>query len=140
MKNLIFGCLLVLIATSCGKWNDDKDKNKRLTYYTEDFKEADLEILGVPTSEIDALWAEFKAEDKIYNSYSLIVKSDGKMIKEYGTCSIDWNEQIKFMPNGGKAYIGKWISEKEKYVISFEGKTRTEELTFIYKDTGMCGK
>jgi hypothetical protein len=139
MKNLIFAVSLLLVATSCNKWDEGKDKEKTLTYYSEDYKGTDLTLLDVPSSDMDAVWVEFNynKESKVYDSYSLIVKAGcGTLNKESGTCTIDWEEKITFKPAGGEAYFGKWVSEKEKYTISFEGKTRNEELTFVYKDTG----
>jgi hypothetical protein len=139
MKKIIFALLVVLVATSCNKWKKDKYD---LTYYCADYKETDMFILDQHTSDIDALWVEFysKGEDKQYDSYTLVVKSNGEFFKESGACQIDWEEQLNFMPQTGDSYIGDWLYEKEKYTITHELKTRTEVLTFVYKETDKCKK
>lgn len=138
MKTIIASLLLVLVATACNKWDGKKDKKNNLTYYCEDFKEKYFDVLGINSSNIDAFWVEFYGEGKEYTNYSLIVKSDGEFTKEHGTCSVDWGNTISFQPEGGTAYDGDWIFEKEKYTISYDLEDRTETLTFIYKETGSC--
>ena len=140
MKQILFSILLVFVVTSCGKFKKDKDHD--LTYYSEDYKEKDMSILNNHTSDIDAVWFEFSQKDKSkeYNRYSLIVKSNGEFNKEFGSCYIDWNNQITFTPDMGESYVGTWIYEKEKYTITYNLKSRTETLTFIYKETDKCKK
>lgn len=101
-----------------------------------------MTILGNSTSDIDALWFEFHRKDKgdDYNAYTLIVKSNGTMSKETGTCQIDWNQQITFNPTSQSSYIGTWQGGKEKFAVNYELEDRTETLTFIYKETGHCKK
>jgi hypothetical protein len=140
MNKLIFAAVLSLIVISCGKWEENK-KDNTLTYYTEDFKDKDVDILGVPAGDIDAAWVEFYSKEKEYDTYALIVKMDGEFTKEWGTCTINWEEQIDFSPENGDTYTGTWISEKDKYTISMDVESRTEELTFIYKEVhDKCGK
>ena len=135
MKKVIFSLLIVLVASACSKWKDDT-----VTYYCEDYKETDMNILNVHSSQIDALWVEMEEDkDKELTIYTLIVKSNGEFHKETGTFQTDWKENITFLPNGNDSYNGTWLYEKEKYTLTYALKTRTEELTFIYKETG-CKK
>lgn len=140
MKNLILFLTIALVITSCGKWKGDK--HGELTYYSVDYKEKDMSILDVPTTDIDAVWFEFSSENKgkEYDSYALIVKTDGVFHKELGKCQIDWEDKITFTPNTGDSYTGSWIYEKEKFTISYDLESRTEELTFIYKEMKKCKK
>jgi len=142
MKTIIASLLLVLIASSCGKWNGKKDKKHNLTYYSVDFKEKNFDILGVHSSDIDALWVEFYGEggEKEYTKYTLIVKSNGEFVKEHGNCDIDWGIDLTFNPEDGNSYEGDWIYEKEKYTITYDLKERLETLTFVYKKDAGCGK
>lgn len=95
-----------------------------------------MDILGFNTGEIDALWFEFASENKSkeHTTYTLIAKSNGEFSKETGTCEIDWQNQITFYPSNGSSYVGTWLNSKEKFNISYDLETRTEELTFIYKE------
>lgn len=139
MKKLLYPLAVLFFFASCGK--EKFDKTDTLTYYSEDYKESTLTILGLPANEIDALWVEFSAADKEdYSSYTLIAKSDGEFAKETGTCEIDWVSQITFYPYGQDSYTGVWISEKDKYEVSYDSESRTEVLTFIYKETKDCWK
>jgi hypothetical protein len=140
MKTLVASLLLVLVATSCGKWDGKKDKKHNLTYYCEDFKEKDFEILGVQSSDIDALWVEYygKQDEVPYSKYSLIVKVNGEFVKENGSCTIDWENDILFEPETSDSYIADWLVDKEKYTVSYDLGDRTDTLTFIYKETEGC--
>lgn len=135
MKKLLFLFALTLIASSCGKKKVEKYHD--LTYYSVDYKEKDMTILDFSSSDIDALWFEFSSKDKSkeYTNYTLIAKSNGEFSKETGTCKIDWENQITFFPSNGDSYIGKWIYEKEKFVITYDLESRSEEITFVYKKT-----
>lgn len=138
MKKVLFSFVVLLIITSCGKWKGEK--NTDLTYYSEDYKEKEMTFLNVASSDIDALWVEFKSstKDKNYDSYALIVKSNGDFVKELGSCEIDWENQITFHPQNGDSYLGDWIYGKEKYTISYELEDRTEDITFVYKEVKGC--
>ncbi|MDG1334356.1 MAG: hypothetical protein P8P74_18625 [Crocinitomicaceae bacterium] len=142
MKIIIASLLLVLVASSCGKWDGKKDKQHNLTYYSVDFKEKNFDILGVHSSDIEALWVEFYSEkgEKEYTNYSLIVKSNGEFTKEHGTCAIDWANDLTFNPENENSYEGEFIYEKEKYTITYDLKERLETLTFVYKEKEGCGK
>ena len=52
--------LIILVISSCSKFKGDKKGD--LVYYCEDYKEADMNILDVHTSDIDALWIEMTPE------------------------------------------------------------------------------
>ena len=136
MKRVLFLFAVVLLATSCKKWKDGK-KHGEYTYYSEDYKEADMSVLGIHTSEIDALWIELydTNKDKEVDGYSLLVKSNGEVVKENGTIVTDWKTTITFNPSSADAYAGTWLGDKDKFSISYDLETRVEELTFIYKET-----
>lgn len=140
MKKVLFLLSILFVFGSCGKWKGEKYND--LTYYSIDHKEKDMSILGYNSHNIDALWFEFTSKDKSkdYTNYTLIAKSNGEFSKETGTCEIDWNNQITFHPANGSSYVGEWLSEKEKFVISYDLETRSEELTFIYKKVKKCKK
>jgi hypothetical protein len=137
MKKVLFSLLIILIVSSCSKFKGDKKGD--LVYYCEDYKEADMNILDVHTSDIDALWIEMTPEkdgkDKDYVNYTLIVKSNGDFVKESGTFETDWANSITFNPEGTPLYTGKWIYKKEKYTIKHGLESRFEELTYVYKKT-----
>lgn len=128
MKKVIFPLLIVLIASACSKW-----KNDEVVYYSEDYKDSDMTILGVHSSNIEALWVELTATDKEYDQYTLIAKSNGELYKETGALQTDWKSSLSFSPEGGDTYNGIWISGKEKYSLTYELDSRSEDLTFIYK-------
>jgi len=136
MKQLLLFSGIILLLSSCSKWKDDSYSN--LVYYTEDFKEMDFEILGYSSNDIDALWFEFYNEEKKkdYNKYALVVKSNGEFKKELGSCNINWANDIDFMPTNAESYDGDFIYEKEKFTVDFGSDNRTEELIFVYKETG----
>ena len=141
MKKLMFSLLVILVVTSCSKWKTDNN----LTYYSEDYKEKEMTIINVPSSEIDALWFEFYDEGKNkedeYTTYTLIAKSNGAFTKETGSCVINWKTNISFTSASGQTYIGTWIGgDKDKFQITYELESRTEELTFVYKKTKKCKK
>lgn len=140
MKKVLFSLLVILVLSSCSKWNDDKD----LIYYSQDYKEKEMTIINTPSSEIDALWFEFynegKNKEKEYSTYTLIAKSNGSIKKETGTCIIDWGSNISFTSASGEKYIGTWMGNKEKFQITYDLESRTEEVTFIYKETKKCKK
>lgn len=149
MNKLFLGIALLFAAVSCDKIKDDKcDQEKKetcdnLTYYSEDYKKAEFNVLGVSSLTIDALWVEFYSkESKDYTHYALIVKSNGEFVKENGTCVIDWEQKITFTPDGGDTYEGTWLFEKEKYTVNLSEDGRDNELTFVYKETKDygCGK
>lgn len=145
MKTIIVSLLLVLVASSCGKWDGKKDKKSKkhnLTYYSTDFKEKNFDILGIHSSDIDALWVEFYGQDdeKEYTKYSLVVKSNGEFVKEHGSCDIDWYNTLDFHPENDNSYTGDFIYKKEKYTITYDLKERLETLTFVYKKVDGCGK
>lgn len=131
----------LIIFASCNKWQGEKYND--LIYYSIDYKDKDLSILGLNSNTIDALWFEFysKDKDKNYTEYTLIAKSNGECFKETGTCEIDWENQINFYPSNGNSYIGKWFYQKEKFIISYNDlETRTADLTFIFKEIKKCKK
>ena len=137
MKKVLFSLLIILIVSSCSKFKGNKKGD--LVYYCEDYKDADLNILDVHTSDIDALWIEMTPEkdgkDKDYANYTLIVKSNGDFVKEEGTFETDWATSITFNPEGTSSYTGKWIYKKEKYTVMHGLESRFEELTYVYKKT-----
>ena len=141
MKKVLFSLLIILIVLSCSKFKGDKKGD--LVYYCEDYKEADMNILDVNTTDIDALWIEMTPEkggkDKDYVNYTLIVKSNGDFVKESGTFETDWATSITFNPEGTPLYTGKWTYKKEKYTVMHGLESRSEEITFVYKETG-CKK
>ena len=141
MKKVLFSLLIILIVSSCSKFKGDKKGD--LVYYCEDYKDADVNILDVHTSDIDALWIEMTPEkagkDKDYVNYTLIVKSNGDFVKESGTFETDWASSITFNPEGTPLYTGKWTYKKEKYTVMHLLESRSEEITFVYKETG-CKK
>ncbi|GEM_PF-6738742 len=130
MKKILFALFALAIITSCSKWKDDK-----VVYYSEDYKDADMNILGVHSSEIEALWVEFTATDKEYDRYVFSAKSDGQVYSETGMLSTDWATNLNFTPDNGDAYTGDWTSGKEKYNLTYELTDRTEVLNFVYKET-----
>jgi len=141
MKKLLLAFTLLLVATSCSKLKEKKYSD--LVYYSVDYKETDMSILDFTASDIDALWFEFSSKDKSeeFTNYTLNAKkSNGEFSKESGTCTIDWYNNITFYPSNGDAYVAKWISDKEKFVITYELETRTEDITFIYKEIDKCKK
>ena len=126
--------------SSCEKWNGQKYHD--LTYYSVDHKEKDADISGFNTTEIEAMWFDFSSKDKndVYTNYTLTLKSNEEVIKETGTCEIDWYNNITFHPLNGDSYTGNWLYEKEKFTISYDSEGRTEEITFIYKEKKKCKK
>ena len=140
MKNIILSLFAILLITSCNKWKSSHN----LVYYSEDFKEKEMTIINIPTSDIDALWFEFNNEEKNkedeYSTYSLMAKSNGVITKESGSCIINWGTNISFTSASGESYLGTWLSGKEKFKITYELDTRTEELIFVYKETKKCKK
>jgi hypothetical protein len=140
MKKLLFVFALILIVTSCGKWKGEKDHD--LTYYSPDYKEKEMTILDFSANNIDALWFEFSSKDKNkeYTNYTFIAKSNGEINKQTGTCQIDWENQITFYPSNGDSFLGEWIHEKEKYVITYDLDKRSEEITFVYKELNKSKK
>jgi hypothetical protein len=133
MKKLLFSLVVVLIATACCKLKDES-----VTYYSEDYKDSDLNFLEIHSSEIDAIWVKFtetgKHKDAEYTQYTLTVKSDGELYSETGTFETDWQSTITFAPEAGQSYLGTWVGgDKEKYTLAHELKDGTQEITFIYK-------
>jgi len=135
MNKLLLPALLVFILSSCCKLKCDKKEG--YTYYSEDYKNVDMDVLGVHTSEIDALWVEFSSESKSKDleNYTLIVKSNGDFKKESGSFNTDWKSTISFSPDSGNSYEGTWTYGKEKYSIILGSDSRSEELDFIYKES-----
>jgi hypothetical protein len=133
MKLFALATFVLLIGlTSCEKWGKGKGKKECNVYYSEDFKEKDVEILGLHTSDIEILWVEYSNK---YDGYTLIAKSkDGELYKEHGACVFDVDSKITFKPNAGDVYNGSWLDYKEKYNIPIEEGKRTEEITFVYKE------
>ena len=130
MKKIIFSLLIVLIVSACNKW-----KNDEVVYYSEDYNDTDMTILGVHTSDIEVLGVEITASDKEYDHYTLFAKSNGELFQETGALQTDWSTSITFTPNGGDTYGGTWIGGKEKYSLTYDLKDRSENLTFIYKES-----
>jgi hypothetical protein len=137
MKKVLSSLLIILIVSSCSKFKGDKKGD--LVYYCDDYKEADMNILDVHTSDIDALWIEMTPEkggkDKDYVNYTLIVKSNGDFVKESGTFETDWESSITFNPEGTPLYTGRWIYKKEKYTVMHGLESRFKELSYVYKKT-----
>jgi hypothetical protein len=135
-KSFFLLSIAFLVVTSCSKWDGKKHKDS-FVYYCDTYKEKDIEVLGVHTSDIEALWTEYWKKDG-KTEYALIVKSNGEFYKELGTYSFNGETGISFMPNGGNEYNGSWVEYKDKYSITVENDERSEDLLFIYKET--CGK
>jgi len=141
MKKLAFAFALVFVAISCNKnIKPAIKKDAHYVYYNDDFKNADMTLLGVETSEIDAVWFEL-----YYNNtpcaitdqpdrYALIVKHNGAFTKELGVVASDWTSYIEFTTNNGTSYNGTLDTEKEQFTIAYDLVDRTEELTFKYKE------
>ena len=129
MMVLLFG------LTSCNKWKKDNDKKEFTIYYSEDYKDLNMTIVGVHTSDIEGLWIEYS--DK-FDTYVLRAKSEGKVYKEIGSCVFDLDSDINFIPNAGSSYIGTWAFSKDKYTIPVNDGKRNGELTFTYKE--VCWK
>jgi hypothetical protein len=140
MKNLTLVLLIGLVALSCNKWKGEKKEN--LVYYSTDYKEKNVTILDASSADIDAVWVEFykTGKSKDYNNYALVVKANGEITKELGTCQIDWKNSITFQPDNGSSYIGTWVSGKEKYSLILQEDSRSETLYFVYKPSKKCGK
>jgi hypothetical protein len=139
MNKLAFSFLILFVAVSCNKFEPSKKKGDHYVYNSEDFKNADLTVLGVATSDIDAVWIELYYEENSCHTYdpdryALVVKRNGELIKELGEVESDWNSYITFTPkNGTASYSSNLDSDKEKITLLYELTDRTEEITFIYK-------
>ncbi len=141
MKKIIFASLILLVAAACNKkFEPSKKKGDHYVYYSEDYKNADVTILGEETSNIDAVWFELYYENNHCkqeepNRYALVVKNaDGEITKELGKIDSDWKSYITFSPDNGDAYTAEMGLDKELITLTYELTDRTEEITFVHKD------
>ncbi|MBU2018228.1 MAG: hypothetical protein KJ941_01170 [Bacteroidetes bacterium] len=142
LHNLIVLALGLILITSCDKIKKDKIDHS-LTYYSVDHQSKDATVLNENTAEMDAIWVTFynkEKKEKEYTSYALATKKDGVVSKELGSCTIDWKNGITFVPDNGATYQGTWLKEKEKFTLTFGDEERTEDVTFVYKETKECSK
>jgi len=141
MKQLLLFVLVAFLAVSCSK-EESRYMAGSYIYNSEDFKDANMTILGQQTSEIESLWIELYSDeydpecpkDITSDRYMLVVKRDGEMTSEYGTIETDWKTTITFHPNSGESYEGTWSSKKDRFTISYDLTDRTEDISFVYKD------
>lgn len=142
MKKIAFATLILFVAAACNK-KDVKPSEKKgdhYVYYSEDYRNADVTILGENASDIEAVWFELYYENdhckqESPDRYALIVKNaDGELIKELGNVESDWSSYINFSPDNGTAYAGEMTFDKETISVKYEYPNRTEKVTFIYKD------
>ena len=135
MKKALFLFALVLIATSCSKWKKD---TKQYTYYSENYAETDMDLLGVHTGNIEKLYVvmynDIEDKNNYPETYKLCVESEGAVHTESGTIDSDWATSISFIPTDGTAYTGGFQQDKGTYKLLYELENRTEELTFVWKD------
>lgn len=128
--------MVIFLLTSCDKFKKD---TKKYTYYGEDYSEADMDLLGVHSSEMEDLYVEMynDVEDKNNRpeTYKLVVKSNGVEHTETGTINSDWAASITFTPTDGNAYSGEFQEDKGTYKLIYNLVDRTEEFTFVWKDT-----
>lgn len=140
-KLLLFGLIAVFVS-ACSK-DESRYQDGSYIYYSEDYKNANMTILGHETSEIESVWFELYSDE--YDSscpkaleadrYMLIVKRNGKMTSEMGSIETDWQTTITFHPeNGDPSYEGTWSNQKDRFIISYDLVDRTEEVSFVYKD------
>ncbi|PWL24479.1 MAG: hypothetical protein DCO96_13440 [Fluviicola sp. XM-24bin1] len=141
MRKIAFVALVLLVAVACNKkFEPSIKKGDHYVYASEDYKTADVTILGEATSEIDAVWFELYYENdhckqEEPDRYALVVKrADGEIIKELGKFSSDWNSYITFTPDNAEGYTGAMSVDKEIITLTYELTDRTEEITFVYKD------
>ncbi|MCH2230724.1 MAG: hypothetical protein MK105_10300 [Crocinitomicaceae bacterium] len=136
MKFLILSVLLLSLATSCNKWK--KDVNQ-YTYFGEDYSEADMSLLDVHSSDMQDLYVEMynDIEDKNNRpeTYKLFVVSNGEVYTETGSINSDWNTFISFTSTDGLTYSGEFQEDKGTYKLIYELDERTEEFTFVWRDT-----
>ncbi|MFT5860350.1 MAG: hypothetical protein ACI865_002460 [Flavobacteriaceae bacterium] len=136
MKKFVLPLLLVFLVASCGKLKKDM---KQYTYFGEDYMEADMSLLDVHTSEMEDLYVVMynDVEDKNNRpeTYKLVVKSNGVAYTESGTIDSDWETSITFTPTNGTAYTGNFQEDKGTYKLICELEDRTEEFTFVWKET-----
>ena len=135
MKKIVLPILLVFLIASCGKFKKD---TKQYNYYSEDYANTDMEVLGIHTAAIDLLWVEMynNVEDKNNRpeTYKLVVKSNGVEYTEAGAIDSDWATSITFTPTDGTAYTGEFQEDKGTYKMLYDLIDRTEELSFVWKD------
>lgn len=136
MKKSILPLMLVFLVASCGKFKKDA---KQYTYYSEDYAEADMDLLGIHTSEMEDLFVVMynDVEDKNNRpeTYKLVVKSNGVEYTEVGTIDSDWATSITFTPNDGSSvYSGDFQQDKGTYKLNYDLVDRTEEFTFTWKE------
>lgn len=131
MKKLLFYVLIAFVVSSCSKWKDEK-----YIYYCEDYQEKDMNLLGINTSQIDAMWVEFSAVDKkeALENYTFIVKSNGVLYQESGTFQTDWVSNITFTPVGNTPYFATWTDGKEKFRLAYIIDERSNLLNFKFKE------
>ncbi len=141
MKRLAFVFSILLFATACNKKiKPTIKKETHYVYFSEDYKNADMTLLGVETSEIDAVWFELYYNENPCavtdepDRYALMVKHDGEITKEFGDLASDWNSYITFTPSNSDSYTATLDSGKKAFTITYEFTNRTEELTFNYKE------
>ncbi len=143
MKRILLILTVAIIAVSCGKWNGSKKHDT--VYYTEDFKDIDMTVMGVNSSEMAAYWTEFYQKnptdkDSPYTRYSTIVKTtSGVLYKETGSCVVNWGVSAQFIPENGESYEATFTYEKEKYALEIDGKDGRSEIIFVYKVQKQCG-
>lgn len=130
MKTTLFAFLILFVGfTSCGKFKEKRDTH---TYYCEDYKDRDMNILGVHTSEISAMWVEFCQKDG--DRYCLVVKDNNDCTRESGECTFNGESSISFVPDGGSLYTCNWEKYKYTFIRSVDLGDRVEDLTFILKE------
>lgn len=136
MKYLVFAFAFSLVLASCSKEGlKDFKKDKSEVYYSEDFKTAEGDVLGVSTAEIDVLWVEFFCGKDKDVDYKLILKDvDGKLTYEYGTTNSAAHPTIEFIPETGEeSYSGTFNGDKSEYTVSLPNIKDAREFTFIAK-------
>lgn len=135
MKKIIFFFAIALIATSCGKMTKGK---KQYSYYCEDYSDADVDVLGVNTDDVDKMYVimnnEVEDKNNYPESYTLFVETGDQIYTESGTIDSDWKTTISFTTANGDTYAGAFQEDKGTYKLNYEFEERIEELTFVWKD------
>lgn len=138
MKKVAFAFMILFVAVSCNKFEPTVKKGDHYVYNSDDFREANVTILGEESATMDAIWIELYYDQNPCatndpDRYALVVKRDGELVKELGKITSDWQSYITFTPENGAAYTGTLDASKERITLTYELTNRTEEVSFVYK-------
>lgn len=132
MRKLMYLFLFTLVLTACGK--KDVDNSREDLYVCEDFSNKEIQVLGVHTEDIDALWSEIYTDNDGRTTFSLFAKrNDGPLIIESGIITEDGFD-VTFSFEDGKSLIGEFESDGLSFDLNYVDGQRQESFRFVWMD------